>query len=123
MAGEQEKCALIVPRRNFLIRALGFTAMGASVPVPVLALDTPQSRLEHHIDCIARELGAMHPGYIVTVTKDTLMHGFKKAAQAGRPYYGDIGIPLMFSIEHQERSDKKRDYERARQELAARFGM
>ncbi|WP_338688423.1 hypothetical protein V5279_23835 [Bradyrhizobium sp. 26S5] len=39
---------LITPRRNFLIRALGFTAAGAAVPIPVLTLADAKSRMEHH---------------------------------------------------------------------------
>lgn len=41
--------ALITPRRNFLIRALGFTAAGATLAVPVIALDTPEARFNHHL--------------------------------------------------------------------------
>ncbi|MBN9043594.1 MAG: hypothetical protein BGP05_01175 [Rhizobiales bacterium 62-47] len=43
---------LITPRRNFLIRALGFTAAGATVAVPITTLADAKSRVEHH----AREL-------------------------------------------------------------------
>ena len=114
---------LIVPRRNFLIRALGFTAVGTSVPVPVLALDTPQSRLDHHIDGAKRELEAMWPGYEVGVFRDLLMGSFEKAAREGREYYGDGGVPLSFTIQHRERNERRREYERAKRELAARFGM
>lgn len=109
MAGEQEKCALIVPRRNFLIRALGFTAMGASVPVPVLALDTPESRLEHHIDGTIRELRAMHPEYDVRCLRNIMM-------------YGNTGVPLTFAIDHREREAREREYQRERRALDARYG-
>ena len=36
---------LIVPRRNFLIRALGFTAAGAALPVPVVAMPSAADQL------------------------------------------------------------------------------
>jgi hypothetical protein len=39
---------IITPRRNFLIRALGFTAAGATVAVPITALADPQARIDHH---------------------------------------------------------------------------
>jgi hypothetical protein len=39
---------IITPRRNFLIRALGFTAAGATVPVGILTLSDAKSRIDHH---------------------------------------------------------------------------
>jgi hypothetical protein len=39
---------LITPRRNFLIRALGFTAAGATVAVPITTLADAKARVEHH---------------------------------------------------------------------------
>lgn len=39
---------LITPRRNFLIRALGFTAAGATMAVPITTLADAQSRIDHH---------------------------------------------------------------------------
>jgi hypothetical protein len=39
---------LITPRRNFLIRALGFTAAGATLPVGIIAAEDARSRIEHH---------------------------------------------------------------------------
>lgn len=39
---------LITPRRNFLVRALGFTAAGATLAVPVVALASAEDRLKHH---------------------------------------------------------------------------
>jgi hypothetical protein len=39
---------LIVPRRNFLIRALGFTIAGATVPVSIVTADDAKARIEHH---------------------------------------------------------------------------
>src|ERR1700730_8019308 len=50
---------VIVPRRNFLIRALGFTAAGASMVLPVVALQSPEERIAHHFKELeaARRLG------------------------------------------------------------------
>jgi hypothetical protein len=39
---------LITPRRNFLVRALAFTAAGATLPVGIVAADDPLARIEHH---------------------------------------------------------------------------
>ena|ERR1700730_16335579 len=39
---------LITPRRNFLVRALGFTAAGATLPIGIVAADDPRARIEHH---------------------------------------------------------------------------
>jgi hypothetical protein len=39
---------LITPRRNFLIRALGFTAAGATLPIGIVTADDPRARIEHH---------------------------------------------------------------------------
>lgn len=40
---------LVTGRRNFLVRALGFTAAGATLAVPVLAVSTPEERIRHHL--------------------------------------------------------------------------
>jgi hypothetical protein len=56
---------LITPRRNFLIRALGFTAAGATVSIPVLLADSPEKRLAHHMEGVRRALGEMHPGVLM----------------------------------------------------------
>jgi hypothetical protein len=39
---------LITPRRNFLIRALGFTAAGATMTIPIVTLADAKARIEHH---------------------------------------------------------------------------
>jgi hypothetical protein len=39
---------LITSRRNFLIRALGFTAAGATLPIGIVAADDPRARITHH---------------------------------------------------------------------------
>src|SRR5882757_9360615 len=39
---------LITPRRNFLIRALGFTAAGATLPIGIVAADDPAAHIAHH---------------------------------------------------------------------------
>jgi hypothetical protein len=44
----QAETQLIVPRRNFLIRALGFTAAGATMAIPIVTLADARSRIDHH---------------------------------------------------------------------------
>jgi len=39
---------IIAPRRNFLIRALGFTAAGAVLPISIITADDAKARMEHH---------------------------------------------------------------------------
>ena len=39
---------LITPRRNFLIRALGFTVAGATLPIAIITADDAKARIDHH---------------------------------------------------------------------------
>ena len=59
---------LIVPRRNFLIRALGFTAAGASVAVPVTTLASPEERFRHHVEGVAAAMRELYPHRACDVT-------------------------------------------------------
>lgn len=43
-----EKPTLILPRRNFLVRALGFTVAGATVPISIVTADDARARMDHH---------------------------------------------------------------------------
>ena len=52
---------LITPRRNFLIRALGFTAAGASVTIPVLLADDPHKRAALHMAELVKALKEIYP--------------------------------------------------------------
>ncbi|ATQ67872.1 MULTISPECIES: hypothetical protein [Methylosinus] len=52
---------LIIPRRDFLVRALGFTAAGAAVAVPVLALETPEERIESLLGELLKEFYELFP--------------------------------------------------------------
>jgi hypothetical protein len=56
---------LITPRRNFLIRALGFTAAGASVTIPVLLTDNPQKRVDYHLRELTKALQEQYPEAIL----------------------------------------------------------
>jgi hypothetical protein len=39
---------VIIPRRNFLVRALGFTAAGAALSIPIVTVADAQARIDHH---------------------------------------------------------------------------
>ncbi|MGJ5163134.1 hypothetical protein [Bradyrhizobium sp. HKCCYLR1051] len=54
--------ALIVPRRSFLVRALGFTATGAARTIPLLFADTAEARIAHHLQEACRALQELYPG-------------------------------------------------------------
>ena len=43
-----EQPTLIVPRRNFLIRALGFTAAGVTMQIGIITADDAKARIAHH---------------------------------------------------------------------------
>jgi hypothetical protein len=44
----QAESVLVTPRRNFLIRALGFTAAGASMSIPIVTVANAEARIDHH---------------------------------------------------------------------------
>lgn len=54
--------AFIAPRRNFLVRVLGFTAAGAALPIPLIVADTAEARITHHLQEVCKALAELHPG-------------------------------------------------------------
>ncbi len=40
---------LITPRRNFLVRALGFTVAGAAMSIPIITVANAKARIDHHM--------------------------------------------------------------------------
>lgn len=52
---------VITPRRNFLIRALGFTAAGATVSIPVLLADDPHKRAALHLAELTKAMQEIYP--------------------------------------------------------------
>jgi hypothetical protein len=52
---------LITPRRNFLIRALGFTAAGATIGIPLVLSDSPQKRVNYHLQELTKALQEQYP--------------------------------------------------------------
>jgi hypothetical protein len=63
---------LITPRRNFLIRALGFTAAGATMSIPIVTLDDAKSRIEHHKAGLSRAWKDYYAGAICSVQGNAL---------------------------------------------------
>lgn len=53
--------ALITPRRNFLIRALGFTAAGAVLSVPIVTMHSAERRFEHHLKGLGDAMRDLFP--------------------------------------------------------------
>jgi hypothetical protein len=45
----QADAQVIVPRRNFLIRALGFTAAGGAMALPLITVADARARASHHL--------------------------------------------------------------------------
>lgn len=85
---------VLIARRNILVRALGFTAAGATLPIPLIVADTAEARISHHLAEVCRALAELHPGF-----------SFQKAFRRRAPWEivtaGDIvavvkvGAPLL----------------------------
>lgn len=63
---------LVTGRRNFLVRALGFTAAGAAVSVPIVTVASAEERLTHHLSGAKAALAEMFPTGIVNVAGNCL---------------------------------------------------
>jgi hypothetical protein len=64
--------ALITPRRNFLIRALGFTAGGAALSVPIVTMDSAERRFEHHLKGLGDAMRDLFPTQHIDVRGNCL---------------------------------------------------
>jgi hypothetical protein len=93
---------LITPRRNFLIRALGFTAAGASISIPVLVADDPMKRFNTHLDGLRRALSELHPG--VTLEASAINH----ANWAGMLYSGQLVATVKVAGQLEYAADRVR---------------
>lgn len=58
----QAETILITSRRNFLVRALGFTAAGATVAVPIVTVGDAKARVEHHVKQLEEALRDYYVG-------------------------------------------------------------
>ena|SRR5437764_6735234 len=57
----QADATVIIPRRNFLIRALGFTAMGATVALPIVTVADARERAKHHFKELKKAVQDLYP--------------------------------------------------------------
>jgi hypothetical protein len=64
MIGNSQGASVIMPRRNFLIRALGFTAGGATMALPIVTVADAKARVDYH----AKELEAAFRDYYSGLT-------------------------------------------------------
>lgn len=53
---------LMTHRRNFLVRALGFTVAGRTLPIPLIVADTAEARITHHLQEASKALQELYPG-------------------------------------------------------------
>lgn len=63
----QAETTLITPRRNFLIRALGFTAAGATMAIPITTLASAEQRIKHHKNELMNAWEDYYAGFQCTV--------------------------------------------------------
>jgi hypothetical protein len=52
---------VIMPRRGFLTRALGFTAAGATLALPIITVDNAEARVSHHLKGLTKALQDLYP--------------------------------------------------------------
>jgi hypothetical protein len=54
--------ALVTSRRNFLVRAFGLTAAGATCAVPIITVASAQERIAHHLKGLEDAYRDLYPG-------------------------------------------------------------
>jgi hypothetical protein len=74
---------LITPRRNFLIRALGFTAAGAILPITIITADDAKARIDHHQAELEKAWRDYYAGRGVRTFIDRKQRDGHDGAQAG----------------------------------------
>jgi hypothetical protein len=67
----QVGASVIMPRRNFLIRALGFTAAGATMTLPIVTVADAKARVGYH----AKELEKAFQDYYAGLAIDVRGNG------------------------------------------------
>jgi hypothetical protein len=58
----QADAQVIMPRRGFLTRALGFTTAGATLALPIITVADARARAEHHVKGLITALQDVYPG-------------------------------------------------------------
>jgi hypothetical protein len=66
-----------VSRRNFLIRASALTASGATVAVPIIAMDDARAGVSHHLAELEKALRDFYPNVPIAVR-----HRFREGLDA-----------------------------------------
>lgn len=74
---------IIVPRRNFLIRALGITVAGATVSIPIIMQDDALKRIEHHRNGLEAAMRDYYHGLKVEVCGNG--HAAEDVLRGGTP--------------------------------------
>jgi hypothetical protein len=54
--------SFLITKRNFFVRALGFTAAGATLPVPIITIADAKARMQHHIDGLQAAMADYYAG-------------------------------------------------------------
>jgi hypothetical protein len=94
----QEKPTLIVPRRNFLVRALGFTAAGATMPISIITASDAKARMEYHQAELTKAWEDYYgPAHNVRTCGERLPVGAIEPASArdGRTFPASYGISVF----------------------------
>lgn len=94
--------SLITPRRNFLVHALGFTAAGTTLTIPVVALASPEDRLMHHMKGAEQAFRDLLPTAHVNLRGNCLGggHAFYADLFARRPEGADGHMACMMVLAH-----------------------
>lgn len=89
----QAETVLITPRRNFLVRALGFTAAGAAMSIPIVTVADTKSKIEHHAKALRAALADHYPDLSVNLHCD-LMAPDAISACRSRGYIQFVVVPF-----------------------------
>src|SRR4051794_12658944 len=87
---------LITPRRNFLVRALGFTAAGAALAVPIVTVASAEERLEHHLRGAVDAYRDLFPG-VPVIVRGNAIDGLS-AASYGRVLNSNPGNKALLAL-------------------------
>jgi hypothetical protein len=55
------EATVIMPRRNFLARAFGLTAAGATIGLPIVTVADARARAEHHVKELYKAIQDLYP--------------------------------------------------------------
>src|SRR5919202_6230956 len=75
--------ALVTSPRNFLVRAFGLTAAGATCAVPIITVASVQERIAHHLKGLEDAYRDLYPGVPVLVRGNAMPPEFVLDAERG----------------------------------------